>query len=374
MSEAPRSEPPIAVFMAFSGDGGVERMVTQLLQGFVNEGRRVDLVLARARGGFIDQVPAEVSIVHLGSEHTYASLPALCRYLRRVRPRALLVAKHRAGIVAVLARKLCGYRGRLVLRLGTTVSAALQGRGRLRRVVWFASMRHFYPAVDRIVAVSDGVRRDVLQITGLPEDRVSVIPNPVVTPAMAGLARQPVEHVWLQPGQPPAILASGRYTRQKDFPTLIRAFARVHEQMSCHLIILGRGSRQALHDYQRLAADLGVGESISFPGFVANPYAYVARASLFVLSSIWEGSPNVLTEALALGVPVVATDCPSGPREILRNGEYGPLVPMGDVGGLARAMLAVLQAPPAADFLRQAVVAYDVDASARAYLEALDGA
>jgi glycosyltransferase involved in cell wall biosynthesis len=144
--------------------------------------------------------------------------------------------------------------------------------------------------------------------------------------------------------------------------------------MSCHLIILGRGSRQALHDYQRLAADLGVGESISFPGFVANPYAYVARASLFVLSSIWEGSPNVLTEALALGVPVVATDCPSGPREILRNGEYGPLVPMGDVGGLARAMLAVLQAPPAADFLRQAVVAYDVDASARAYLEALDGA
>jgi glycosyltransferase involved in cell wall biosynthesis len=373
MNDISPEEPPIAVYMAFSGDGGVERMVAQLLQGFVNEGRRVDLVLARARGGFIDQVPAAVNIVRLGTEHTYASLPALCRYLKRVRPRALLVAKHRAGIVAVLARKLCGYRGRLVLRLGTTVSAALQGRGHLRRVLWFASMRRFYPAVDHIVAVSDGVRRDVLQITGLADERISVIPNPVITPAMAELAREPVDHPWLQPGQPPAILASGRYTRQKDFPTLIRAFAEVHKQRPCHLIILGRGNRDALHAYQRLAADLGVGDAISLPGFVTNPYAYVARAGLFVLSSLWEGSPNVLTEALALGVPVVATDCPSGPREILQDGEYGPLVPMGDAAGLASAMLAVLQTPPAADFLRQAVAAYHVEASALAYLEALDG-
>ena len=212
-----------------------------------------------------------------------------------------------------------------------------------------------------------------MRITGLPEDRVIVIPNPVITEEMAELARQPVEHPWLQPGQLPVVLASGRYTRQKDFPTLIRAFARVRAQYPCRLIILGRGSREALDDYRHLAAELGVVDDISFPGFVANSYAYTARARLFVLSSIWEGSPNVLTEALALGVPVVATDCPSGPREILRDGQYGPLVVMGDVDGLARAMLDVLRSPPDADFLRQAVAAYHVDVSAQAYLDSLAG-
>jgi len=356
----------IAVFMAFSGDGGVERMVTQLLQGFVDQGCRVDLVLAKARGSFIKRVPEAVNVIHLGSEHTYASLPALCRYLRSARPRALLVAKHRAGIVAVLARGLCRYRGGIVLRLGTTVSAALQGKSWLRRTLWYGSMRLFYRGVDHIIAVSEGVRQDVLTITGLANERVSVVCNPVVTAAMQGLAQQAVEHPWLQGVGEPVIMASGRFTRQKDFPTLIRAFAQVHASMACRLMILGRGGEQ--DQYQQLADGLGVGQAIDFPGFVSNSYAYMARAQLFVLSSLWEGSPNVLTEALALGIPCVATDCPSGPREILRNGYFGPLVEMGDVEGLAQAMLTTLRNPPAADFVRKAVKDYHVEVSARAYL------
>jgi len=371
MHNQPADNERIAVFMAFSGDGGVERMVIQLLQGFVAQGRQVDLLLAKARGSFIERIPDEVTIVRLGTEHTYASLPALCRYLRRVRPRALLVAKHRAGVVAVLARYLCRFRGRLVLRLGTTVSAALQGKGRLRRGLWYSSMRLFYRGVDQIVAVSEGVRQDVLAITGLAPDRVVVIRNPVVTSAMQVLAQQDVDHPWLQNDGVPVIMASGRFTRQKDFPTLIRAFAQVHEQMACRLLILGRGNEQA--QYQQLADQLGVGNAIGFPGFVANSYAYMARAQLFVLSSLWEGSPNVLTEALALGVPVVATDCPSGPREILRDGYFGPLVAMGDVDGLAQAMLTVLRQPPSAEFVRQAASEYHVDVSTAAYLKVLDG-
>ena len=361
----------IAVFMAFSGDGGVERMVTQLLQGFIDEGHSVDLVLAKARGSFIERVPAQVNIIRLGSEHTYTSLPALIRYLKTSRPRAVLVAKHRAGIIAVLARLLSRYRGRIVLRLGTTVSAALQGKGWLRRVIWYGSMRYFYRGIDHVVAVSEGVRQDVLQITGLAPERISVIRNPVVTSAMQGLARQPVDHPWLQGGGVPVILASGRFTRQKDFPTLIRAFARVHGQLRCRLMILGRGGQQA--QYQQLADELGVGDDINFPGFVSNSYAYMSRVQLFVLSSLWEGSPNVLTEALALGIPSVATDCPSGPREILKGGHYGPLVTMGDVDGLAEAMLVTLKNPPAADFVREAVKGYHVDVSARSYLDVLVG-
>lgn len=359
----------VAVFMSFSGDGGVERMVTHLLRGFIDQGVAVDLVLAKAKGSMLDRVPAEVNIIKLGTQHTFASLPALVRYLKSRQPRALLVAKHRAGIVAFIARRLARYRGRVILRLGTTVSAALKGKNAIQKALWYGSMRFFYRGADAIVAVSEGVRQDVLMITHLPPEKITVIRNPVVTPAMQVMAQQPVDHPWLQSGSVPVILASGRFTRQKGFKDLIQAFARVHAQLPCRLIILGRGREQ--QDYEQLAAQLNVAEAISLPGFVANPYAYLAHAQLFVLSSYWEGSPNVLTEAMALGVPVVATDCPSGPREILRDGRYGPLVPMGDIEGLAQAMLMTLRQPLPAAKLHEAVADYHVDVSAAAYLAAL---
>jgi glycosyltransferase involved in cell wall biosynthesis len=165
------------------------------------------------------------------------------------------------------------------------------------------------------------------------------------------------------------IIGMGRFTEQKDFATLIRAFARLRANRNCRLILLGRGRLQA--DYQALAEQLGVAADIAYPGFADNPYSYLARARLFVLSSAWEGSPNALTEALALGVPVVATDCPSGPRELLDGGRYGALVAVGDDAALAQAMAATLDAPPPAAGLRRAVADYTVEASARAYLAAL---
>ncbi len=363
------NEKRIALFVSFSGQGGVERMVSNLARGLVEAGFPVDMVLVKAKGDHIKSIPPQVRVVNLGTSHTSTSLLALVRYLRRERPAALLAAKDRAIKTAVLARALAQVDTRLAGRLGTTVSAALEGRSRLRKWVWYAGMRLFYRFVDRIVAVSQGVADDVMRITGLPTERVKVVRNPVWTPDLLERAGQPVDHPWLSDSGVPIIIGAGRLTRQKDFPTLLRAFARLREAQPCRLILLGEGQQRTM--LESLAAELGVADDVSLPGFAPNPYAYLARASLFVLSSAWEGSPNVLTEALTLGIPVVATDCPSGPREILEGGRYGKLCPVGDVEALARAMRETLQDPLPPEVLREAVRAYTVATSTEGYLEAL---
>lgn len=361
---------PIAVFLSFSGSGGVERMVMNLVRGFVELGRRVELVVMRAEGPHLAGLPAEARLVRLGVRHSLLAPPVLARYLRQTRPRALLAAKDRAGRAAVLARALAGTDTRIVLRLGTNLSTAMAGRPAIARWLRYWPIRRLYPRVDQIVAVSQGVAEDTAQIARLPAERIRVIRNPVITRELAMLAAAPCPHPWLEPGQPPVILGMGRLQRQKDFPTLIRAFTQVRRERPCRLLILGEGSGRAR--LEALVSALGIAADVDLPGFQTNPYAYLARAALFVLSSAWEGSPNALTEALALGTPVVSTDCPSGPRELLDGGRFGPLVPVGEVAGLAKAIAATLDEhlPPAV--LQAAVAEYSQAESAGRYLELLE--
>ncbi len=364
-------QPRIAVFASFSGQGGVERMIVNLCKGLAQRGCRLDLVLVKSVSAHLEELPAAVRVISPRAGHTLGSVLELARYLRRERPVALLAAKERAGRTALAARWLARVPTRVVVRIGTTLSAALEGRSRLRKWTWHLPMRLFYPHFDGVVAVSDGVAKDLAAITRLPLARFQVIRNPVITPRLQTLAAEPVDHPWLVAGEVPVIMGVGRFTRQKDFPTLLKAFALVRRERLCRLIILGNGRSRA--DLLSLAADLGIADAVDFPGFAANPYKYLARASLFVLSSAWEGSPNALTEALALGVPVVATDCPSGPREILAEGRFGPLVPIGDSRKMAEAIVQVMTAPLAADCLRQAAAAYSMEESSRRYLEMLIG-
>lgn len=363
------AERRIAVLASFSGQGGVERMVLNLVREFARRGLQIDLLPIRAEGAHFRDLPEEVNIVDLGVRHSAASIPGVAGYLRRVRPDALLAAKDRAGRAAVWARRLAGVDTRVVIRLGTTLSAALEGRGWLTRQTRYWPMRLAYPGADRIVAVSQGVADDTLAITGLPPERVTVVRNPVITPDLPTLAEAGVDHPWFQGDGVPVLLGVGRLTRQKDFPTLVRAFARVRAQRPCRLVILGEGRDRP--DLEALAAELGVAEDLDLPGFADNPYAWMARADGFVLSSRWEGSPNVLTEAMALGTPVVATDCPSGPREVLQDGNIASLVTMGDDAGLAEAIMAMLDQPPKAAALQEAVADYTVERSADGYLTAL---
>lgn len=364
------SPPRLAVFLSFSGHGGVERMMVNLITGFVAAGVKVDLLLIKQRGPHLDALPGEVNIIRLGSEHTLLCLWPLVRYLRCYRPQALLAAKDRANKVAILARWLAGTSTRLVVRLGTTLSGALQGRSRLKRWLWYASQRRFYPWADAIVAVSHGVAEDTARITGLPVEGIHVIPNPVVTEALLRGADEFLDHPWFQPDGTPVIVAAGRLTQQKDFASLIRAFDKVQAETNCRLMILGEGSLRG--QLEALVAKLGLEDKVAFPGFARNLASFLSRATLFVLSSRWEGSPNVLTEALALGVPVVATDCPSGPREILQDGQFGPLVPVGDVPALTQAILETLRQPLDAVVLQSASKDYTQENSAAKYLELLE--
>jgi len=365
-----RAKQKLAVFISFSGEGGVERMVSALINEFNEKGHDVDLLLIKARGGHLQAVSDSVNKIKLGSNHSWLTLWPLVKYLRKEKPAALLAVKHRAIMVALIARRLAGVNTRIVGRLGTNVSTALEGKSGFRKLLWHKSMQSIYPMADKLVPVSEGVSDDIRNISGIDKNKLEVIRNPVVTNKTLKLADEPLEHPWFAANQSPVILGAGRFTRQKDFPTLIKAFALLHQQKECRLVILGKGGDQQA--CRELAESLGVEKDIDFPGFDSNPFRYMRHAALFVLSSAWEGSPNVLCEALAVGTPVVSTNCPSGPFEILQNGKYGILVPVGDAEALAKAMAQTLAQPLDTDSLRQAVAEYTVERSAKRYLQALN--
>jgi glycosyltransferase involved in cell wall biosynthesis len=361
---------PIAVFASFSGAGGVERMLVNLMRGFVEQGRAVDLLTVRTTSPHLARLPEAVRRTDLGTAHTFLAAVALARYLRDTRPSAVLAAKDRAGRTAVIARRLAGTETRIVMRLGTHLSTAMSERSALSRWLRYAPIRRLYPGIDAIVAVSHGVAEDTARVAAYPMERIHVIRNPVITPDLFRDATAPCPHPWLAAGPGvPVLVGAGRLGRQKDFATLIRSFALLRRRRPCRLLLLGEGGWRGR--LAALAHDLGVSGDLDMPGFQENLSAFLARADLFVLSSAWEGSPNVLTEAMALGTPVVSTDCPSGPREILAGGRYGPLVPVGDVEALCDAMARTLDKPPPGAVLKTAVSDYSYDVSAGRYLEVL---
>jgi len=344
----------IAIFMPTMFGGGGQRSMLNLAHGIASCGHPVDLVLAQTEGAFMTDVRRSIRIVDLKASRALTSLPALVRYLRREQPEAMLSVFGYVNIIALWARRLAGVRTRLFVNEQNTVSQeagnASNWRGRLTPVL----MKRFYPWANGIVVVSGGVRDDMAQLTNISRDRITVIYNPsVVRTEVQEKAQAPLEHPWFQPGQPPVLVAVGRLQPQKDYPVLLKAFAEVRRTQPVRLVILGEGKDRP--SLEALIQELGLEQDVDLPGFVKNPYAYMARASLFVLSSRWEGLPTVLIEALCCGIPVVSTDCPSGPREILKDGKYGRLVPVGDVESLSHAIEATLNektsSPPSESWL-----------------------
>lgn len=344
-------------------------MIANLSAAVIDQGVDVDLLLIKYRGPHVASLPSRARHIPLRTQHTATSVFEVARYLRRERPDALLAVKHRAIIAALRARKLARTDTSIGGRLGTTISAALAGSSRLRKYQWYSAMRRFYPQLQAVIAVSEGVADDIRQIVDQDLPTLQVIRNPVVNSELLQQAEVPVDHPFFAQSGPPVVLGAGRLTRQKDFSTLLRAFSRVCANRDVRLVILGDGGdREAL---LKEAQELGIQEKLALPGFRQNPWSWMRQANVFVLSSLWEGSPNSLTEALALGTPVVSTDCPSGPWELLQGGRIAPLVPMGDVAAMARGIESVLDAPPPQGTLQKAVAAYHADISASAYLRAL---
>jgi glycosyltransferase involved in cell wall biosynthesis len=362
---------PIALFLPTLRGGGAERVIVNLAQGMTDRGRPVDLVAAAAEGALLDQLPPAVRLVDLRAPRVLRSLGPLTGYLRRERPRVLVSSMSHANLVALWAARLARQATPVVVTVHNTMSHSTTEQGRLAGLLWPHLLRTFYPWASCVVAVSRGAADDLATSSGLSRDRVEVVYNPVITPAMMALTRQSPDHPWFAPGQPPVILGVGRLTRQKDFPTLLRAFGQMRQQRAARLIILGEGEDRPR--LQALAAELSVTDDVSLPGFKKNAMAYMAGSALFVLSSAWEGLPTVLIEALAAGSRVVSTDCPSGPREILQEGRLGALVPVGDAGALAGAMATALDRP-AGRVPLESLRPFTLDAAVDHYLRLIENA
>lgn len=361
----------LAIFVAFSGAGGVEKVVHHLLQGLSAQGIEVDLLAVVGKKGWLPPIPwPNIRVVKFKARHSQTAVFELAAYLRREQPAVLMAAKDRAVRTAVLAHWLAGVDTRLVGQLHMNLSGYLADKTPLQRWLRTAPMRWLFPRLDLIIGVSEGVVDDAAAITGLPREKMLALPNPVITPELYAKAEEPAGHPWLdEPGPVPVILGAGRLTPEKDFPTLLRAFQILRGQRDCRLLIIGEGpQRPAL---EALVAELGLKDCVALPGYTHNPYAYMKRAALLAFSSIAEGSGNVLIEAMALGTPVVSTDCPHGPSETLAAGRYGLLVAVGDPQALAEAMAATLDDPLPAAILRRAVAGFTVAASSARYAQAL---
>ncbi|MES9943795.1 MAG: glycosyltransferase [Candidatus Thiodiazotropha sp.] len=360
----------MCLFILKFGDGGVERMMVNIARGLSLIGARVDFIVKETEAPYLHLLPPEVRIIRFQVARQKAALPKLIDYLKRYDPDILLSAKILDDQLALKAKRRHSGRTRFFLRPGTALLSRMQARGThpLRRWLKQRQLSSLFNNADGVVAVSQGVADEVMELSAIDGDKITVIRNPTITPELYQQAEEPVDEPWLAADQPPLILGIGGLRRQKDFPTLLRAFALVRQQLPCRLMLLGQGNKEG--QLLKLAQELGLGDDFRLAGFVANPYAYLKGAKLFVLSSLWEGSPNVLTEAMALGTSCVSTDCPSGPHEVTRGGEVAPLVPMGDPERLAEAMLQTLRKPLDPQRLKEAVSDYTLEKSARGYLAA----
>lgn len=324
--------------------GGVERVFANLANGLHEEGLDVDLVVGRTGGVMALHLEAGFQVFDLQRKHMLMSVPRLVRYLLTRSPDALIAGMTHSSAAAVLAVALARNHVKVIATEHNTMSKIVENTRGLKYRLMPLWSRWALRSADHIVAVSSGVADDVSLRTGIPRSRFQVIYNPVISDSLYHTAQEPVEHRWLQPGEPPVVLAVGRLDKQKDFPMLVRAFRLVRDARMARLMILGEGPDRSR--IESAIRDLRLTEDVALPGFETNPYRFMRRAAVFALSSAWEGFGVVLVEALAIGLPVVSTNCTYGPSEILQDGKYGTLVPVGDHEAMARGLLHAMQTPP----------------------------
>jgi glycosyltransferase involved in cell wall biosynthesis len=332
------ARPHVAFFLPHLGGGGAEKMVTALANGLSARGYRVDMVLVRAVGVYLGALSKSVQVVDLQAKNSYLALPGLVAYLRRRRPQELVSSLPLTNLVAIIGCWLAHSDVRLMIRIENTTSA--QSRSPWKKFLEKRLLGWLFPKADHIIAVSHAVALDAESYLNLPPSRINVIYNPVLLTAAGSANLSTPAHPWFAEGCPPVILAVGRLAPAKDFPSLLRAFAEVRQVQPARLIILGEGDERS--NLLALARELRVAEDVDLPGFVPNVRAFMHGSAVFVLSSIYEGLPTVLIEALASGCAVVSTDCPGGAREILAEGVYGDLVRVGDFKSMATAICRIL--------------------------------
>lgn len=388
--------------------GGVQRVVLRLADGLAKFGAHVDIVVCNNRGQLKELIPDGVTLVPLEQGHFLserfqiirAELPrisamwrlsletesaarplrflsSLSSYLKNRRPDTLFAATPYPNLLATLARQIAKSKTRLVLSERTYFSAGKPKK--VRRAARIGKLMGLaYSKADGIVAVSRGVADDLARAIKIPRDSITTIHNPTLTPDFKQRLQQRVAHDWFNDPEIPLLLAIGRIGHQKDYDTLFRAFAIVRKQRRARIMIIGdvalrKKRKDRKVELDRLANELGIDQDITFLGYKSNPLPYLQHASVFVLSSMFEGFPNVLLEALGAGVPIVSTRCPSGPDEILDNGRYGILVPVGDDSAMAAGIVRMLDQPTEKKLLQERADFYGYWRSINAYARVLFG-
>ncbi len=359
----------VAFYGFRGGRGGLSHVMLNLMNEMAGQGLNVHILLNNPEIPELKQLHPAVKKVLLGDAGGPGRIFSLAAWLKERGPDVLFSNREPANRTSVIAKMISGSRTKVAFRVGMPMKRALQRRNLVKRWLRQSYIRFSYNRADVIIANAKGVAEDIAVVTGLPLTRINVLPNPTVSRLLFEKAGEDIDHPWLERGQPPVIMGVGRLARQKDFPTLIKAFSMVKKQTQTRLMILGEGKERAA--LQDLIDSLGLTDSVELYGYCPNPFALLKRAALFVLSSAWEGLPNVLIEAMALGVPVVATDCRSGPAEILDKGRYGRLVPVGNAEEMAGAILAALSDPPAREVLQRAAGRYEASRCTLAYIKAL---
>lgn len=396
----------IAVLLPSLEGGGAERSMLNLVKAFLLRGRKVDLLLCQAKGAYLDDIPAAANMIELaatGGLQTrwiaaatnlrdivallrpvllapkiapeIARVDSLCEYIEQHRPDVILSAMTYSNLVAIWAKQAASINVPVIVSERIALSTYCASPRNFRKWRWryLPELVHrTYPLADAVVTVSHQVADDLITNVGLDPKLTKPIYNPVVDDALRTRAEQPLDHAWFAPDSPPVILGAGRLTEQKDFATLMRAFAIIRVNREARLVILGEGRLR--DNLKQLSYELGIQGDVDMPGFVSNPFQYMARAAAFVLSSEYEGLPGVIIQSLACGCPVVSTDCPGGSAEILADGKFGALVTIGDSDAMAEAVLAELDKPTNRDIMLQRAEDFSVERAASNYLELLDEA
>ncbi|MFQ5527082.1 MAG: glycosyltransferase [Thermoanaerobaculia bacterium] len=353
------------------GPGGADRVTVTLLESLDRDRVSPSLVLFRREGPYLDDLPEDVPLETLGASSLWTAWWPLARYLARQQPDVLFSTCSGTNVTACLASILSGRRARLVL---SERNVLMRDQPLVKKWLMLFAKNLLYPVADRITVVSRGVANDLLDKLFLDSDKLEVVYNPIVGPDVEAMASEALKdppfdlHV-------PVVLAAGRLVPAKGFDVLLAAFASVAAQTEAHLVILGDGPLRS--ELEAQARGHGIAGRVHMPGFVKNPFRYMARSTVFVLSSRFEGLPGVLLQAMACGVPVISTDCPAGPDEILTDGRDGVLVPVNSAEAIAGELLTLLRDPERRSRLasagRERSQAFRTEPVVREYLRVLVG-
>lgn len=346
--------------------GGAERVMLTLANGLADRGLKVDLVLNKVEGPYLKDASSKVNVVSLNTSRVINGIVPLAKYLSKEKPDVILSAMNYVNIATVIAQLISRSKTRVVLSEHGNLTESKKNLGKIKGVVITSLMRWAYKSPHAIVAVSQGVADALVNELNIKRNKITTVYNPICSEHLIKCSQKPLSHPWLKNRSVPLVISVGRLTEAKDFGTLIRAFKKVREQKPCNLIILGEGNLRA--QIEELINNLSLTNCVQLPGFVDNPYAWMSQADLFVLSSVQEGLPTALIEAMACGTQVISTDCPSGPYEILEGGKWGELVPSNDSNLLAEAIIKSLNSPTQKD-VRTRAAFFSVDNAVDQYLK-----